>query len=223
MTRKTTRSGPRDEPATPGKEHIDSCRRCELWEPATQGVPGEGSPGARVMLVGEQPGNDEDLAGRPFVGPAGQLLRELLHEAGLPDAQLFITNAVKHFYFELRGKRRIHKTPLQRHVAACHVWLEAELARVHPAVIVTLGATALAAVLGRKLSITVARTSQLVHEPSGTPVVATYHPSAVLRVPDHGARVALRAALLADLQQAAQIAASDGGPPASPAARNRGR
>jgi uracil-DNA glycosylase len=219
VMRKTTRSGTGDNSAKPGKEDIDACRRCELWEPATQGVPGEGSPGARVMLVGEQPGNDEDLVGRPFVGPAGQLLRELLHEAGLPDAQVFITNAVKHFYFELRGKRRIHKTPLQRHIAACHVWLEEELVRVHPAVIVTLGATALAAVLGKKLSITEARTSQLVHEPSGAAVVATYHPSAVLRVPDHGARVALRAALLADLQRAAQITAPGGGPQAPPRAR----
>jgi uracil-DNA glycosylase family protein len=214
MRRKTTRSAHGDEPAAPGKTDIDACRRCELWEPATQGVPGEGSLQARVMLVGEQPGNDEDLAGRPFVGPAGRLLRELLHEAGLSHAQVFITNAVKHFYFELRGKRRIHKTPLQRHVAACQVWLEAELARVQPAVIVTLGATALAAVMGKKLSITGARTSELVHEPSGVAVVATYHPSAVLRVPDHDARVTLRAALLADLERAARIAGLAGGTPA---------
>ena len=173
--------------------------------------PGGRQSGRAVMLVGEQPGNDEDLAGRPFVGPAGQLLRELLHEAGIADTHVFITNAVKHFHFELRGKRRIHKTPLQRHIAACRVWLEEELTRVHPAVIVTLGATALAAVLGRKLSITEARTSQLVREPSGTPIVATYHPSAVLRVPDHDARVALRAALLADLRRAASLAAPGGG------------
>src|SRR5512134_2994168 len=110
---------------------VNECRSCSLWERATQGVTGEGSANPLVMLVGEQPGNDEDLAGRPFVGPAGQLLRELLHEAGLPDAQVFITNAVKHFYFELHGKRRIHKTPLQRHVVACEAWLKAELARVH--------------------------------------------------------------------------------------------
>ena len=159
------------------------------------------------MLVGEQPGNDEDLAGRPFVGPAGKLLRELLHEAGIADAHVFITNAVKHFYFELRGKRRIHKTPLQRHVAACHVWLEQELATVRPVVIVALGATALAALLGRKMSIAVARdTHDLLHEPSATPIVGTYHPSAVLRVPDPAARLELRAALLADLRRAARIA-----------------
>jgi DNA polymerase len=199
-------------PTGADKPQLDACRRCELWEPATQGVPGEGGPGAKIMLVGEQPGNDEDLAGRPFVGPAGKLLRELMHEAGITDARVFITNAVKHFYFELRGKRRIHKTPLQRHVAACHVWLEQELASVKPAVVVALGATALAAVLGRKVSIAVARDrTDLLHEPSGIPVVATYHPSAVLRVPDPTARVELRAALLADLRRAARIASGRGG------------
>jgi DNA polymerase len=186
----------------PTRENIDSCRRCELWEPATRGVPGEGPPGAAIVLVGEQPGNDEDLAGHPFVGPAGRLLRALLNEAGIPDAEVFLTNAVKHFYYEMRGKRRIHKTPLQRHVAACHVWLEAELARARPTVIVTLGATALAAVLGRKMSITAAREAGLIHEPTGIRVLATYHPSAVLRVPDEAAKDELRAQLLADLRRA---------------------
>jgi len=199
-----------------GKPQLDACRRCELWKSATQGVPGEGGPRAKIMLVGEQPGNDEDLAGRPFVGPAGRLLRELMHEAGITDARVFITNAVKHFYYELRGKRRIHKTPLQRHVAACHVWLEQELAEVKPVVIVALGATALAAVLERKVSIAAAREMRdLRHEPSAIPVVATYHPSAVLRVPDPAARVQLRAALLDDLRRAAQIASRGGGTPAA--------
>ena len=161
------------------------------------------------MLVGEQPGNDEDLAGRPFVGPAGLLLRSLLGEAGLPAAQVYITNAVKHFYFQLRGKRRIHKTPLQRHVAACHDWLERELAQVDPIVIVTLGATALAAVLGRRLAIAEARDREL-QLASGTPVVATYHPSAVLRTPDEASRARLRATLLADLKRAARTGRSDG-------------
>jgi uracil-DNA glycosylase len=204
-------------PAGADKPQLDACRLCELWEPATQGVPGEGGPRAKIMLVGEQPGNDEDLAGRPFVGPAGKLLRELLHEAGITDARVFITNAVKHFYYELRGKRRIHKTPLQRHVAACHVWLEQELASVRPVVIVALGATALAAVLERKVSITAARAmTDLLHEPSSIPVVATYHPSAVLRGPDPTARVQLRAALLEDLRRAARIASSRGcGAPAA--------
>jgi DNA polymerase len=189
----------------PPKATLDDCRRCELWEHATQGVPGEGPPGAPLMLVGEMPGDEEDVEGRPFVGPSGRLLRTLLDEAGAPAERVFLTNAVKHFYFEPRGKRRIHKTPMQRHVAACHVWLEAELARERPAVIVTLGATALAAVYGRKITIAEARQHPLV-DPRGTPIVATYHPSAILRAPDHEGREKLRAALLADLQRAAQMA-----------------
>jgi DNA polymerase len=191
----------------PNKENLDACRRCELGERATQGVPGEGPDGARLLLVGEQPGNDEDLAGRPFVGPAGQLLRELLGQAGIEATDVFITNAVKHFYFELRGKRRLHKTPLQRHVAACREWLEREIARVGPGAIVTLGATALAAVSGSRISIAAARDSNLVTA-SGVPVFATYHPSAVLRAPDEAARAHLRETLLADLKRAARKASA---------------
>jgi DNA polymerase len=187
------------------KDKLDECRRCELWEHATQGVPGEGPAGARIMLVGEQPGDEEDVQGRPFVGPAGRLLRTLLDEAGIPVGRVYMTNAVKHFHFEPRGKRRIHKTPLQRHVAACHVWLEAELARERPAVIVTLGATALAAVYGNRIAIVQARTRKLANA-QGTPIVATYHPSAILRVPDHDARVKLRDVLVADLARAARMA-----------------
>jgi len=206
MPRKTTRAADGDPPTT---GEIDACRRCELWEQATHGVAGEGDNRARIMLVGEQPGNDEDLAGRPFVGPAGLLLRTLLEEAGLPAAQVYITNAVKHFYFQLRGKRRIHKTPLQRHVAACHEWLERELAQVKPGVIVTLGTTALAAVLGRRIAIVEAR-GRALHLPSGTPIVPTYHPSAILRAPEEASRAALRATLLADLKRAARLGRSDG-------------
>jgi len=125
-------SGARGSDKQPTKANVDACKCCELGEFATQGVIGEGPDGARLMLVGEQPGNEEDLAGRPFVGPAGQLLRALLDEAGIRAADTFITNAVKHFYFAQRGKRRLHKTPLQRHVAACHDWLEREMARVQP-------------------------------------------------------------------------------------------
>ena len=189
----------------PPKASLDDCRRCELWERATQGVPGEGPPGARLMLVGEMPGDEEDVEGRPFVGPSGRLLRALLEEAGAPAERVFLTNAVKHFYFVPRGKRRIHKTPMQRHVVACHVWLEAELARERPSVIVTLGASALAAVFGRKITITEARERALAN-PEGTPIVATYHPSAILRAPDHAAREKLRATLLADLRRAAKMA-----------------
>jgi DNA polymerase len=140
----------------PTKEHLDDCRRCDLWEHATQGVPGEGPTGAKIMLVGEQPGNEEDLEGVPFVGPAGRMLRTLLDEAGIDAGRVYMTNAVKHFSFVLRGKRRIHKTPLQRQVSACHVWLESELVREKPAVIVALGATALAAIARRRISITFA-------------------------------------------------------------------
>jgi uracil-DNA glycosylase len=189
----------------PPKETLDDCRRCELWEHATQGVPGEGPAGAKLMLVGEQPGDEEDVQGRPFVGPAGRLLRTLLDEAGIPAGRVYLTNAVKHFYFEPRGKRRIHKTPMQRHIAACHVWLEGELARERPGVIVTLGATALAAVYGSRISITEARSRSLENQ-AGTPILATYHPSAILRAPDHDARAKLRALLVADLRRAARLA-----------------
>ena len=189
----------------PSKDNLDHCRRCELWEHATQGVPGEGPGGAPLMLVGEQPGDEEDVQGRPFVGPAGRLLRKLLDEAGIAVERVFLTNAVKHFFFEPRGKRRIHKTPMQRHIAACHAWLEGELARVRPSVIVTLGATALAAVYGGKIAIAEARTRKL-QDPHGTPIVATYHPSAVLRVPDDDAKAKLRATLLADLKRAKRMA-----------------
>ena len=189
----------------PSKDDVDRCRRCELWEHATQGVTGEGPKTAPLMLVGEQPGDEEDVQGRPFVGPAGRVLRELLQEAGIAAEQVFVTNAVKHFFFEPRGKRRIHKTPMQRHIAACHAWLEGELMRIRPAVIVTLGATALAAVYGSRISITEARSRKL-ENPAGTPILATYHPSAILRAPDHEARAKLRATLVADLQRAAQRA-----------------
>jgi len=195
---------PRSGPGTTTKKDLDDCRRCELWENATQGVPGEGPGDAHLMLVGEQPGNDEDLAGRPFVGPAGRLLRELLDEAGIEASRVYVTNAVKHFYFVPRGKRRIHKTPAQRHVAACRAWLEQEIARVGPAVIVTLGATALAAVYGSRISIAAAR-SETLSTDAGLRIVATYHPSAVLRVPDPGERAELRATLLRDIRKAVKL------------------
>jgi len=198
-------SASRNADDAPSKDDLDHCRRCELWEHATQGVPGEGPPGARLMLVGEQPGDEEDVQGRPFVGPSGRLLRALLDDAGVPVEQVFLTNAVKHFHFEPRGKRRIHKTPMQRHIAACHAWLEGELARERPGVVVTLGATALAAVYGSRIAITEARAREVAN-PHGTPIVATYHPSAILRAPDHEAREKLRATLVADLARAAKLA-----------------
>jgi DNA polymerase len=194
-------------PTLPGKKDIDACRRCPLWERATQGVPGEGPRRAHIMLVGEQPGDEEDLQGKPFVGPAGRLLRRAMAEAGISADDAYVTNAVKHFSWEPRGKRRIHKTPAQREIAACRDWLEAEMAAVKPVVIVTLGATALGAVLGKKMTITAARTATLTL-PDGARLIATYHPSAVLRGPDEAARDELYRTLVADLKRAVRAAAT---------------
>lgn len=196
--------------APPTKADIDACRRCDLGAKATQGVNGEGPPNAWLMLVGEQPGNEEDLRGRPFVGPAGQLLRAILAEADIPVSRVYITNAVKHFSFLLRGKRRLHKTPLQRHIAACNEWLEREIASHRPRIIVTLGATALRAVLGRAVGVGAARSQTLVRVNDDLPVIATYHPSALLRAPDPQAAARLRKAVLDDLKRAWQRALGPG-------------
>jgi uracil-DNA glycosylase family protein len=192
-------------PLAVGGDTPQSCRRCDLWKKATQAVPGEGPHHAPLMLVGEQPGDEEDRAGRPFVGPAGRLLRLLLDEAGIDPAATYLTNAVKHFRFEFRGRRRLHKTPSQRELEACNIWLRKEIQRVRPQVIVTLGTTALRAVIGEKLAIVTARERSLVSL-EGTPVVTTYHPAAVLRAPA-SEREALRAVLLDDLKRAAGLTA----------------
>jgi len=166
---------------------LDECRRCELWEFATQAVPGAGPKRARIMFVGEQPGDQEDLAGLPFVGPAGQLLDRVCAAAGVDRDTIYVTNAVKHFKWEPRGKRRLHKTPAQREIEACHYWLDKELAHVKPTVIVALGATALKSVL-RTANVTLKNSlgKPLRHE--GHWVVTTYHPSYVLRVPSEEAK-----------------------------------
>jgi uracil-DNA glycosylase family protein len=190
----------------PQKADIDACRGCDLWKRATQGVAGEGSRKARLMLVGEQPGDEEDKQGKPFVGPAGKLLRRCLDEAGIAPADFYLTNAVKHFSWEPRGTRRIHKTPAQREIAACREWLDRELASVRPAVIVALGATALRAITGARVTITAARETEL-HHPHGARIIATYHPSAVLRAPDDDARAKLMQVLVNDLKRAAALAA----------------
>ena len=192
----------------PEKSDIDACRRCELWERATQGVAGEGSRKARLMLVGEVPGDDEDRQGKPFVGPAGKLLRRLLGEAGIAPADFYLTNAVKHFSWEPRGKRRIHKTPTQRQMVACNEWLEREIGAVRPKVIVALGATALRAVTGKRVTITAARESDL-HHSAGARIFATYHPSAALRAPDDDAKETLMRALVDDLKRAAALARAE--------------
>ena len=149
-----------------------ACRECPIGEIATQSVIGEGRLKARLMLVGEQPGDQEDLQGHPFVGPAGKLLARALEAAGIPREQAFVSNAVKHFKFELRGKRRIHKSPTQREIAACHHWLEDEIALVQPAALVALGATAARSLLGRAVPVTVNR-GQWLPRPDGLEVLVT--------------------------------------------------
>lgn len=186
----------------PSKNDIDSCRRCQLWERATQGVAGEGPRDARLMLVGEQPGDAEDREGRPFVGAAGGMLRKALEEAGIAPEAVYITNAVKHFSWEPRGIRRIHKTPAQREIAACHAWLDGEIAAIRPACIVALGVTALSALVGKRMTLSAARESPPTL-PSGAALIATYHPSALLRAPDEARRDELYALLVADLRRAA--------------------
>jgi uracil-DNA glycosylase len=157
-----------------------ACRECPIGEFATQSVIGEGNPKARVMLVGEQPGDQEDLQGHPFVGPAGRMLAKALDEAGVPKDQCFVSNAVKHFKFELRGKRRIHKTPTQREAAACLHWLEDEIALVRPQAIVALGSTAARSLLGRAVPV-MAQRGQWLPRRDGRQVLVTVHPSALLR------------------------------------------
>jgi DNA polymerase len=176
------------------------CRACPLWKPATQTVFGEGPPRARYLLVGEQPGDQEDLAGRPFVGPAGRLLDRALDEAGLDRSAAWVTNAVKHFKFVLRGKRRLHKKPVEAEIAACHQWLERELALVQPALVIALGATAARAVIGRAVPILANRGK--VMETVAPAVMVTVHPSFLLRVPDED-RDADYARFVADLRVAA--------------------
>ena len=158
------------------------CRECPIGAGATQSVIGEGRPGARLMLVGEQPGDQEDVQGRPFVGPAGRLLDRALGALSWSREAVFVTNAVKHFKYELRGKRRIHKTPAQREVEACLHWLEDEIALVRPEAIVAMGATAARALLGRPIGVTGERGHWLEREADARQVLITLHPSALLRV-----------------------------------------
>jgi len=183
------------------------CRACDLYRNATQTVFGRGPGDARVFLVGEQPGDQEDKAGEPFVGPAGRILGEALDEVGLKRDEIYVTNAVKHFKWTAKGKRRIHQKPSAGEVAACHRWLSAELAAVDPAVIVALGATAGQALFGSRFRVGAARGQTL--ELDGRRVVATIHPSAVLRVQEPADRDEQYAGLVADLRRAAEIAAEE--------------
>ncbi|HET7043705.1 MAG TPA: UdgX family uracil-DNA binding protein [Gaiellaceae bacterium] len=182
-----------------------SCKGCPLWAPATQTVFGEGSAKARVLLVGEQPGDREDLEGAPFVGPAGRELDRGLESAGIDRKLVYVTNAVKHFKFEPRGKRRIHQKPSWSELAACRPWLDAEIDAVGPEVIVCLGATAAQSLLGRSFRVTRQRGEAIGAGPLADWIVATIHPSAILRQRDDAARRAERAAFADDLRVVAGL------------------
>ena len=184
-------------------EAAQACTACDLYKKGTQAVLGEGPRGAPLFFVGEQPGDQEDLAGKPFVGPAGRVLDEALAEAGIPRENAFVTNAVKHFKWEPRGKRRIHQKPTLGEVKACRPWLETELAIVKPKVIVCLGATAAQSLMGPAFRIT--RDRGRFFETSWAPwLTATLHPSAILRMPDRASREEAREQLLEDLRAVAK-------------------
>lgn len=180
------------------------CRACELWAGATQAVVGDGATGADAMLVGEQPGDREDVEGAPFVGPAGRMLDRALAAAQIDPGRVFTTNVVKHFRYRARGKRRIHQKPDAVHVAACRPWLDAELAIVRPSVLVCLGATAAQALVGRHVRVTRDR-GRLLDSPLAPHVLATVHPSSLLRAPDEAARRAAYEAFVADLHVVAEL------------------
>jgi len=163
------------------------CQACDLWRLGTQTVFGDGAKKAELMFVGEQPGNDEDLSGHPFVGPAGKLLDRALADAGIDRTAIYVTNVVKHFKWEPRGKRRIHKKPNASEIAACRPWLDTEIALVKPRAIVCLGATAAQALLGRQFKVTTGR-GRFIPSPHAPLVLATVHPSSILRAPDDEAR-----------------------------------
>jgi uracil-DNA glycosylase len=180
------------------REEARACQDCPLWANATQTVFGAGDPHARVMLVGEQPGDEEDKKGLPFVGPAGRLLDKALEAAGVEREHLYVTNAVKHFKWQLRGKRRLHKTPAQREIDACHQWLEQEIASVKPQVLVALGSTAAKAVIGKNFKVSLQR-GQFVESPLAPYVFATLHPSALLRLQEDEEREMAFKQLVKDL------------------------
>jgi DNA polymerase len=184
------------------REAAAGCRACDLWEKATQTVFGEGAASARMMLVGEQPGDREDLEGKPFVGPAGRLLDEGLQAAGIDRSRVYVTNAVKHFRFTQRGKRRLHEKPNAQQIRACKPWLESEISVVKPDIIVLLGATAAQAVMGPAFRVSKQR-GEVMPSPLGIPVLATVHPSSILRATDDASREAAKASFIADLKVAA--------------------
>ena len=186
------------------REQAKTCKACDLWRNATQTVFGEGGGATpKVIFVGEQPGDQEDLSGKPFVGPAGKLLDKALEEAGIDRRKVYVTNAVKHFKWEPRGKRRIHKKPNATEIAACRHWLDAELALIGPKVIVCLGATAAQALLGKGFRVTQHR-GERVESPLAPVVMATVHPSSILRAPDEETRHEEMRRFVADLKKVAE-------------------
>jgi DNA polymerase len=189
------------------REAEAACRRCPLYRDATQVVPGDGPASARLVLVGEQPGDREDLAGQPFVGPAGRILDRALEDAGIPRRQVFVTNAVKHFKHEMRGKRRLHKRPTAHEIDRCRCWLEAELAIVKPAGVIALGATAARSLLRR--AVAVSRTRQQPQSmDDGTAVFVTVHPSLLLRIREKADKEREYRRFVADMRRAMQAVAA---------------
>src|SRR3954466_12338472 len=187
------------------REVAAGCRACDLWANATQTVFGEGRKRVPLMLVGEQPGDKEDLAGHPFVGPAGQMLDRALEEAGIDRERVFVTNVVKHFKWRPSGKRRLHERPNQAEIRACRPWLDLEREIVRPDLLVALGATAAQAIIGRNFKITEQRGELLPSPDGGPPVLATFHPSAILRARTPEDRERMLAALVGDLSIAAEV------------------
>jgi uracil-DNA glycosylase family protein len=199
-----------DRPTLPKlREAARGCRACPLWERATQTVFGEGPRHAPVVLVGEQPGDREDIEGRPFVGPAGKLLDACLEEAGIARSLTYVTNVVKHFKWEPRGKKRIHQKPNALEIAACRPWLDAEIAVLKPKVLVCLGATAAQALLGPSFRVTKSR-GEFIPSDLAPFVTATIHPSAILRAPDEAARERDRSAFVKDLKKVARVLEGSG-------------
>jgi len=186
------------------KDAAADCKACDLWKLGTQTVFGEGARRAGVMFVGEQPGNEEDLTGKPFVGPAGKLFDKALEEAGIDRAQTYVTNVVKHFKWEPRGKRRIHKKPNAQEIAACRPWLEAEIALVKPKVVVALGATAAQALHRAKFRVTKQR-GEFIESTLAPYVMATVHPSSILRAPDEETRRLEYRRFVDDLKKLARV------------------
>jgi DNA polymerase len=193
-----------EQPTLPGlKEAAAGCRACDLYENATQTVFGDGAVHAKVMFVGEQPGDREDIEGKPFVGPAGRLLDEALVAAGIDRSRVYLTNAVKHFKWKPAGKRRLHQKPNAAEISACRPWLEAEIAVVKPAIVVLMGATAAQGLLGRDFRVTSER-GKFIERPGWPLMMATVHPSSILRAPDDETREIEMEAFIRDLKRLAE-------------------